>query len=131
MKKIMLNALTAAAGVLLVSVPLIAHHGAANFDTGKVITLTGTVTEWVWANPHCFLKFDAKDDTGAVRNWVTETSNPVGMATRGWSRRTFKPGDHVTVTVEPVKDGKPVGKLLTAILPNGEKLNTRVDGERQ
>jgi hypothetical protein len=117
----MLIALTTA-GVLLVSVPLIAHHGAANFDTGKVITLTGTVTEWVWSNPHCFLKFDAKDDTGTVRNWVTETQNPVGMTTRGWSRRSFKPGDKVTVTVEPVKGGQPVGKVLNVILPNGEKL---------
>jgi hypothetical protein len=113
-----------AAGVVLLSVPLIAHHGAANFDTGKVITLTGTVTEWVWSNPHCFLKFDAKDDTGTARNWVTETSNPVGMTTRGWSRRSFKAGDKITVTVEPVKGGLPVGKLLTVTLPNGEKLAT-------
>ena len=129
MRKIVLSALTAAAGVLLVSVPLLAHHGAANFDTGKQITLKGTVTEWVWSNPHCFLKFDAKDDTGTVRNWVVETSNPVGMTTRGWSRRSFKPGDQVTVAIEPVKDGQPVGKLLDVILPNGQKLNTRGDGE--
>ncbi len=46
----------AALGVLLVSVPLLAHHGAAALDTGKEITLKGTVTEWIWSNPHCFLR---------------------------------------------------------------------------
>ena len=50
------------AGVMVT--PAVAHHGAATFDTGKEITLKGVVTEWIWANPHCFLKFDAKDDTG-------------------------------------------------------------------
>ena len=49
------------AGVMVT--PAVAHHGAATFDTGKEITLKGVVTEWIWANPHCFLKFDAKDET--------------------------------------------------------------------
>jgi hypothetical protein len=114
--------LIAAVGVLLVSVPLIAHHGAAALDTGREITLRGTVTEWIWSNPHCFLKFDAKDDTGSVRNWAAETQNPTSMTQRGWSRTSFRPGDEVTVIVEPVKNGQPVGRILTAILPDGQKL---------
>ncbi len=57
----------AAVGMLLVSAPLVAHHGAAALDTGKEVTLKGTVTEWIWSNPHCFLQFDAKDDAGTVR----------------------------------------------------------------
>jgi hypothetical protein len=120
--------LMAVAGVLLAPSPLTAHHGAANFDTGKVLTLEGTVTEWLWGNPHCFLKFEAKDFTGAVRTWVTETQNPVGMTSRGWSRRSFKAGDKVIVEVEPVKDGQPVGKVLTVVLPNGQKLYALGDG---
>jgi hypothetical protein len=60
----------AALGMLLMSAPLVAHHGAAALDTGKEITLKGTVTQWIWSNPHCFLQFDAKDETGAVRNWA-------------------------------------------------------------
>lgn len=99
-----------------------AHHGAATFETGKQVTLEGTVTEWIWANPHCFLKFDAKDDTGTVRNWVAETQNPVSMTARGWSRGAFKVGDKVTVTVEPVKTGAPVARILTVVLPNGQTL---------
>ena len=112
----------AAVGVLLVSAPLAAHHGAAALDTGKEVTLKGTVTEWIWSNPHCFLQFDTKDDTGKVRNWAVETQNPTAMTQRGWSRTSFKAGDQVTVTLEPVKNRQPIGRLLTVILANGEKL---------
>jgi len=112
----------AAAALLLVSVPLVAHHGAAALDTGREVTLKGTVTEWIWSNPHCFLMFDAKDDSGTVRNWSVETQNPTSMTQRGWSRTSFKVGDEVTVTIEPVKNGQPVGRILTAIRANGQKL---------
>jgi len=112
----------AALGVLLVAAPLMAHHGAAALDTGKEITVKGTVTEWIWSNPHCFLQFDAKDDTGAVRNWAVETQNPTTMTQRGWSRTSFKAGDEVTVILEPVKNGQPIGRLLTVVLPSGQKL---------
>jgi uncharacterized protein DUF6152 len=111
-----------AAAVLIVSVPLFAHHGNAAFDTGKKVTMKGTVTEWFWANPHCFLKFDVKDDTGNVAHWVAETNNAPDMIERGWSNKSFKPGDEITVTVEPVKNGKPVGRVLHVVLPNGETL---------
>jgi hypothetical protein len=114
--------LIAAAGMLLVSVPLVAHHGAAALDTGKEITLKGTVTEWTWSNPHCFLKFDAKDDTGTVRNWAVETQNPTTMTERGWARKSFKAGDVVTATIEPVKNGQPIGRILNVVLANGQKL---------
>lgn len=122
MRKMFLIVLIAAAGLLLVWVPLVAHHGAAALDTGKEIALKGSVTEWIWSNPHCFLKFDAKDDTGTVRNWAVETQNPTTMTLRGWSRTSFKFGDEVTVTIEPVKNGQPVGRILHVILPNGQKL---------
>jgi len=107
---------------LTFSVPLFAHHGNAAFDTGKKVTLKGTVTEWVWANPHCWLKFDVKDDKGNVAHWVAETNNAPDMIERGWSMRSFKPGDEITVTVEPVKNGNPVGRVLSVVLPNGQTL---------
>ena len=122
MRKMFFGVLIAAAGLLLVSVPLIAHHGAAGLDTGKEVTMKGTVTEWIWSNPHCFLQFDAKDDTGTVRNWSVETQNPTTMTQRGWSRTSFKAGDEVTVTIEPVKNGQPIGRILTVVLANGQKL---------
>ena len=122
MRKMILAVAIATVGVLLVSVQLVAHHGAAALDTGKEVTLKGTVTEWIWSNPHCFLQFDAKDDSGKVRNWAVETQNPTAMTQRGWSRTSFKAGDQVTVTLEPVKNRQPIGRLLTVILANGEKL---------
>jgi hypothetical protein len=116
--------LLAAVGLLVASVPLAAHHGSASFDTTKELTLKGTVTDWIWANPHCFLKFDAKDETETVRNWAVEVSNPTDMTKRGWARNSFKAGDEVTVTLQPVKGGAPVGRIRSVILPNGQTLGT-------
>ena len=115
--------LLVAASVLLVSAPLGAHHGGASFDTERELTLKGTVTEWIWSNPHCFLKFDAMDETGTVRNWVTEVQNPTDMTARGWARRSFKVGDAVTVVLQPVKNGAPVGRIRSVLLTSGQTLN--------
>ena len=103
------------------SVSLFAHHGSASFDTSKEVTLKGTVTEWLWANPHCFLKVDAKDDTDATRNWNLELGNPTDISTQGYRRNTFKPGDQVTVVVQPVKSGAPVGRIRSLTLADGRK----------
>jgi len=105
--------------------PVAAHHGAATFDTGKKVVMEATVTEWIWANPHCFLKFAVTDQSGNVRNWIAETSNPPDMINRGWARNSFKAGDRVTVTVEPVKNGGPVGRVLLVVFPNGKTLSTQ------
>jgi hypothetical protein len=99
-----------------------AHHGAASFDNEKTLTLKGTVTEWLWLNPHCFLKIDVKDETGTLRNWNLELGNPTDSPSVGYRRTSFKPGDEVSVTVTPVKSGAPIGRLRTVILPNGQKL---------
>jgi Family of unknown function (DUF6152) len=123
--KYALTAFIAAMGILAGSGLALAHHGAATFDTGKELMLEGTVTEWVWSNPHCFLKFEAKDQSGSVRTWTVETSNPPDMVNRGWSRRSFKAGDRVTATVEPVKSGNPVGRLLQVKFADGRILSTR------
>ena len=68
--------------ILLVSVPVFAHHGSASFDVGKKLELKGTVTEWIWTNPHCWLKFDVRDASGNTVNWVAETSNAADMIER-------------------------------------------------
>jgi hypothetical protein len=108
--------------LLAVSAPAGAHHGSASFDTSRVVTLTGIVTDYIWANPHCFLKFDAKDDTGSVRNWAVEVSNPTDMTKRGWSRSSFKVGDQVMVSLQAVKNGAPIGRLMKVVLPDGTTL---------
>ena len=123
-----LTAFCVAAGLVTASASAVAHHGSATFDTGKKLVLEGTVTEWVWSNPHCFLKFDVREQDAATRSWTVETSNPTDMVNRGWSRRSFKAGDRVTVTVEPVKNGTPVGRLLDVAFPDGRILSTRGGG---
>jgi hypothetical protein len=117
------GAFVGATVAMLASATLAAHHGNASFDTSKQVTLKGTVTEWIWANPHCFLKIDATDDTGGVRNWALETQNPIGMTQRGWSRKSFNVGDQVTVILEAVKNGAPVGRIVKISLPDGSTLS--------
>jgi hypothetical protein len=109
--------------LLSASIPLFAHHGTAAFDSDKKITLKGTVTEWFWSNPHCLLQFDVKDDNGQVTHWIGETQNPVTMVNGGWSKGAIKTGDKVTVTLNPVKNGLPLGRIVTVLLPDGKTLD--------
>lgn len=120
----MKNILVLVAMSVLINVsPLLAHHGNSSFDTNKKLDLMATVTEWVWANPHCWLKFDATDEKGNVVHWTAETSNPADMTNfGGWSKQVFKPGDRVTVTLQPVKNGQPIGRVIQVALANGQVL---------
>jgi Family of unknown function (DUF6152) len=108
--------------MLAISVPLAAHHGTAGYDMDKQLVMKGTVTEWLWANPHCFLKFDTTDEKGEAAHWAAEVSNPIDMTKRGWTKHTINVGDQVTVTVRPAKNGAPVGQLLKVTLPNGQTM---------
>ena len=94
----------------------------AAFETATPVTVKGSVTAWTWANPHCFLKFDAKDEAGTVVHWAVEVSNPADMVKRGWTDHSFKPGDEVTVTILRAKNGNSVGRLQKVVLPNGQTL---------
>jgi hypothetical protein len=113
-------------GVSIGSLPLSAHHGNAAYDTENKITVKGTVTQWFWANPHCVLQLDVKDDGGQVVHWGAETENPTTMSHQGWTKTSFKPGDEVTVTMITVRNGKPIGRIVEVVLPNGQKLAGRV-----
>lgn len=121
MRNRLISALLTTAVVVAASVSLMAHHGAASFDTEKELTLKGTVTEWLWANPHCFLRIDVKDESGTVRNWNLELGNPTDISTQGYRRNTFKVGDMVTVVTQPVKNGTPVGRVRSMTLADGRK----------
>lgn len=123
MRKGLVPSAVALSSLLIASIPLIAHHGNAVFNTEKTVTVNGAVTEWVWANPHCFLKFDEKTSEGEARHWVVEAGNPPGMINLGWSKYSLKPGDEVTVTLHQVKDVKrPIGRAVRVVLPTGKVL---------
>lgn len=124
MKKISCSVFVLVAGLLSVARPVAAHHGAAAFETdpAKRLVLKGTVVEWTWSNPHTLLQFDVKGSDGQSMRWVVEASNPPDMINRGWTIKSFKPGDEVTVTVRPVKSGKPVGSIVQVQFADGHIL---------
>jgi hypothetical protein len=97
------------AGLILVCGPLWAHHGNSAYDEEHWITLSGTVTEFVWANPHCQVFLDVKDDKGAVVNWAIESQSPGILRRNNWVRTSVKAGDQITITLAPAKNGAPVG----------------------
>jgi len=112
------------AGFLAASSPLLAHHGNASYDTGKTVTVKGTVTAFIWANPHVFLRVDAKDESGNTLHWVIEAENVVTQAGKGWSNSTFKPGDEVSIDATPAKNGQPIGRFRGRIVINGQEFKT-------
>jgi hypothetical protein len=112
-----------ALGLLSASMPLFAHHGTAVFDTDKTVTLKGSVTEWDWSNPHCLLQFDVKNESGQSVHWIAETQNPANMVYAGFGKASFKPGDEITVTLMPTKNGLPYGRIKQVVLANGKTLN--------
>ena len=122
MKVKFLTVLAFTIGASIFFAPLFAHHGNAAYDTDKKVTVKGTVTQWVLSNPHCLLQFDVTDDTGHVVHWIAETENPSTMSRNGWSKEALKPGDEVTVTALPLKNGKPIGRILEVVPPNGQRL---------
>ena len=114
---------------LSVSIPYLpaaAHHGNAVYDSTKQINLKGTVTQFVWANPHCVVLFDVTDEGGQAVHWMAETENPASMTTMGWSRSSLKPGDPITIRVITVKNGKPIGRIVYVEQANGQKLLGRI-----
>ena len=107
---------------LLMALPVAAHHGSAVFDTGKKVTLKGTVKEWVYSNPHCLLSLDVTGEDGKMVQWIAEGQAPNVIFPVGYRKDSFKAGDQVTVTVEPVKNGRPMGRILQAVLADGRTL---------
>jgi len=110
-------------GLLIASAPLFAHHGNAAYDN-KTVTVKGTITAWLWTNPHSFLKFDAKDDKGNVVHWIGEWNAPATLINFGITAKSFKVGEDVTVTmVGMAKSGSSVGRVTKVILPDGQELS--------
>jgi hypothetical protein len=112
----------AAAIALAPPPPLSAHHGGAAFDSGKSVVLKGTVVEWLYSNPHCLLKLDVTGPDGKVVQWIGEAQAPNTIFPAGYRKDSFKPGDRVEITVEPVKEALPMGRILQAVLANGKTL---------
>jgi hypothetical protein len=114
------------AGLLTVAGPLLGHHGrGATYDADKEITLTGTVTELAWRNPHVAIYIDVKDANGKVVNWGFESSNVSTMSREGWSRNTLRLGQEITITFNPSRSGAPIGIVRKVVLADGKVIRSR------
>jgi|GEM_PF-1332991 len=102
-------ALVLAAGGLLAASSISAHHGVSGYDMEKVITVTGTVTSFNWANPHCMVHIDVKDGNGAVKDWIIELAAPTIMTRFGWAKDSLKPGDTLSAETHPARNGATTG----------------------
>ena len=111
-----------AAGVLAMAAPAFAHHSFAMFDNAKEMTLVGTVKEFQWTNPHTWIQVMVKNAQGQMEEWSVEGSSPNGLARRGWSRTSLKPGDQVTMMIHPLKSGEKGGSFMSAKFPDGRAL---------
>jgi hypothetical protein len=119
---------TKVAGILMaclaaLAAPAIAHHSFVMFDTGKEVTLAGTVTSFEWTNPHTYIEVDvANPSGGGVKHWSIELGSPSILRNSGWKHNTLASGDKVTLVINPLKNGNPGGLLMYAALADGRKL---------
>ncbi len=116
-------------GLVAVCVPVFAHHGGASYETDKSVNVKGTVTAYVWANPHVFVKVDVKDESGNVAHWIVEAQNPVSMTQIGWTKDTFKPGDEVEIDAMPARNGNPVA-FLGSSSPTAPRRRIVINGKQ-
>jgi hypothetical protein len=121
MRGITITRVLVATAVVLAAASLSAHHSAAMFDDTKVVELKGTVKELQWSNPHIWLQV-VVEDKGVTKEWSLEGGSPNTLSRRGWRSTTFKPGDVVTVRINPMKDGTAAGAFVGAKFADGKTL---------
>jgi len=119
-----------AIGVLfLVSGSAFAHHGAAAYDASKPVTVTGTVTDFQFVNPHVIISMDVKDpSTGKIEKWAGELTSPNRLARAGWTKSEFKPGDVLTMTGAPLKSGA-LAMAIHKIMKDGQEVSMGGGGD--
>ena len=123
MKNRILSVLAVSGALMIPAVPLLAHHSfAAEYDSNKPVTLTGTVTKMEWQNPHARFYVDVKDQGGKVTHWDCEAGNPNALARRGWKKDSLKAGDEVTVQGFRAKDKSQTMNARSIILADGRKV---------
>ncbi len=123
----MKRSLIACAAVLtmLMAVSLGAHHSPVLFDRSVKKTLTGTVTEFAWMNPHASIQLDVVNESGVKERWGVEMGSPNSLVKSGWKSTLLKAGDKITVVVNPLKSGERGGIFVSLTLADGRTFGGR------
>ena len=108
--------------LLAVSMPLFAHHGAASYDTSKLTTVKGTVTNVQWMNPHVVIDMDVNNSAGKAQKYIIESVSPLALSRNGWTKEMLKTGDEVTVTGNLSKNGTHILRLKKIAFSSGQEL---------
>lgn len=120
-KSMKLQAVFVAAAVIAsTSVPVSAHHSFAMFDGDKTITMTGSLKELEWSNPHAWIRIEIADPaTGQPQEWSFEMGSPGQLGAKGMKPDSVKPGDKITVKAHPMKDGTHGGQFMSVAFADG------------
>src|ERR1700687_1894580 len=115
-------ALIVVCGFIIFAGPVLAHHGVANYDTSKVVSVKGAVTEFHFINPHVLISLDVKNEKGETENWSGEAQSPAMLVRYGWNKDLLKAGMIVTASGYRTKDGTNFLRLTKVILPDGREM---------
>ena len=112
------------AGLMTLASVAFAHHGTANYDTSKTVTVKGAVSDFQFINPHVLISMDGKDESGKLQKWQGELTSPNRLSRAGWTKSSVKPGDTLTISGYPAKSGSPEIWIQKVVLGSGEELST-------
>jgi hypothetical protein len=121
LRRILTAGLVLVVNCFVISTPGFAHHGTAEYDNSKTISLHGTVTAFKYLNPHVLIDFTVKGENDQVAEWTAESQSPNLLSRRGWSRSTLKPGDEVVLTGHPVKNGAHALTVQKVVFADGRE----------
>jgi hypothetical protein len=116
--------LTLFVGLMTLASVAYAHHGTANYETTKTVTVKGPVTDFQFINPHVLISMDGKDETGKAEKWQGELTSPNRLTRAGWTKSSIKLGDVITISGYPSKSGSPEIWIQKVVLASGEELST-------
>jgi hypothetical protein len=117
-----LNILALTVGLLVLSIPAFAHHGAAAYDTSKTVSVKATITDFQFINPHVLVFFEVRNDDGAVEKWQGELTSPNHLARTGWTKSSLKLGDEVTISGARSKNGSTALWINKVVRSDGQEL---------
>ena len=122
MKTIIASFALLLATLLLYTSPAAAHHSFTMFDNSKTVVITGVIKEFQWTNPHTWTWIDVTNDQGVTETWGIEGMSPNYLGRRGWTKESLKPGDKVSITIFPLKNGEKGGTFLRCKLADGREM---------